>query len=139
MLASVRQYSEENMTKKFILAFLATAVFVSSSLFGVAPRPAQADTNSTIAIAAAAIVGILLFDSNNRPYYYRSGRPVYVSNQVASYYVQQRDPRWYSQHRGDWQSNRGQFSRDWNNDHNNGGHNGQGNGNNHGNGNWHGH
>ena len=123
------------MMKKLVLAFLATAMFASGSLIVVAPRPAQADTNSTIAIAAAAaaIVGTLLFDSNNRPYYYRGGRPVYVSDQVANYYVRQRDPGWYSQHHGDWQNNRGQFSHDWNRDHN-GGQNGSGNGQG-----WHGH
>jgi hypothetical protein len=38
---------------------------------GGAPTAAKADTASTVAIAAgaAAIVGALLYDSNNRPYY----------------------------------------------------------------------
>src|ERR1700736_4495894 len=49
------------------------------------PRPAAADTASTAAIAgaAAAIVGGLLYDSNNRPYYDRGGRRVYVSEPAA--------------------------------------------------------
>jgi hypothetical protein len=51
-------------------------------------RPAQADTASTVAIAAAAgaIVGALLTDSNNQPYYVNNGRHVYVSKNTATYY-----------------------------------------------------
>jgi hypothetical protein len=52
------------------------------------PRPAQADTGSTLLIAgaAAAIVGSLLIDSNNQPYYVNNGRHVYVSQDTARYY-----------------------------------------------------
>jgi len=52
------------------------------------PRPAQADTASTLLIAAgaAAIVGALLVDSNNHPYYVRDNRRYYVTQNEASYY-----------------------------------------------------
>lgn len=52
------------------------------------PRAAQADTASTVAIAAgaAAIVGALLIDGNNRPYYVNNNRRYYVSQSQASYY-----------------------------------------------------
>jgi hypothetical protein len=54
----------------------------------VTPRPAAADTASTIAIAAgaAAIVGALLYDSSNHPYYVRNNRRYYVTQQEAQYY-----------------------------------------------------
>jgi len=54
----------------------------------VAPQPAVADTASTIAIAAgaAAIVGALLIDNNNRPYYVRDNRRYYVTQNEAQYY-----------------------------------------------------
>ena len=122
--------------KKLVLAFLVTTLFAGT--FGFATRPAQADTNSTIAIAAAAIVGILLFDSNNQPYYVRGDRRYYVSQPVAAYYVQRNDPQWYSQHHGDWQNNRGRFAQDWNHDHQGNGGWQNNNGNGHGNG-HHGH
>jgi hypothetical protein len=55
------------------------------------PRPAQADTSSTLmAVAAGAIVGALLLDGNNQPYYVNNNRKYYVSQQEASY--------WRSQH-----------------------------------------
>jgi hypothetical protein len=52
------------------------------------PRPAAADEASTAAIVAgaAAIVGGLLYDANNRPYYQHGGRRVYVSQRVAQEY-----------------------------------------------------
>jgi hypothetical protein len=52
------------------------------------PRPAAADQASTMAIAAgaAAIVGGLLYDGNNRPYYDHGGRRVYVNDRVAQEY-----------------------------------------------------
>jgi hypothetical protein len=51
-------------------------------------RPAQADTASTIILAAAAgaIVGSLFTDSNNQPYYVNNGRHVYVKQSTANYY-----------------------------------------------------
>jgi len=57
------------------------------------PRPAQADTGSTLLIAgaAAAIVGALLVDSNNQPYYVSNGRHVYVSQNTAQYYRSHRN------------------------------------------------
>jgi hypothetical protein len=65
---------------------------IAAAIAGVAvlpmPRPAQADTGSTIAIAAAAalVVGAILTDSNNQPYYVDNGRHVYVSQSTATYY-----------------------------------------------------
>ncbi len=52
------------------------------------PRPAQADTASTAAIiaGAAAIVGALLIDSNNQPYYVNDNERYYVSQNEATYY-----------------------------------------------------
>jgi hypothetical protein len=78
-------------------SLLRTAAVASLGFAAIAftlPRPAAADTASTAAIAgaAAAIVGGLLYDSHNRPYYDRGGRRVYVSEPVA------RD--WRSHHGG---------------------------------------
>jgi hypothetical protein len=52
------------------------------------PKIAQANTTSTalIAAGAAAIVGALLIDSNNRPYYVNNDRRYYVSQNEATYY-----------------------------------------------------
>ena len=71
---------------------LRTAALASLGLVATAftlPRPAAADAASTAAIAGAAgaIIGGLLFDSNNRPYYVRGGRRVYVSEPVAREYA----------------------------------------------------
>jgi hypothetical protein len=68
------------------------ALFIAAAIATVAvvpfASPALADTGSTAAIAAgaAAIVGTLLMDSNNRPYYVNNGRHVYVSQNTATYY-----------------------------------------------------
>jgi hypothetical protein len=68
------------------------ALFIAAAIatVGVLPvaRPAQADTTSTIILAAAAgaIIGSLFTDSNNQPYYVNNGRHVYVSQNTASYY-----------------------------------------------------
>jgi len=50
--------------------------------------PAAADTGSTAAIAvgAAAIVGALLYDGNNRPYYVRNNHRYYVTAGEANAY-----------------------------------------------------
>lgn len=52
------------------------------------PRPVQADTTSTalFAVGAAAIVGALLYDGNNQPYYVKNNRRYYVSRNEAAYY-----------------------------------------------------
>jgi hypothetical protein len=52
------------------------------------PAPAKADTASTLLIAAgaAAIVGALLTDSNNHPYYVSNNRRYYVTQNEATYY-----------------------------------------------------
>jgi len=54
----------------------------------VAPQPAPADTESTAAIIAGAvgIVGALLIDANNRPYYVKNNRRYYVTQPEAKYY-----------------------------------------------------
>ncbi|MFZ1124761.1 MAG: hypothetical protein WAN59_06460 [Candidatus Baltobacteraceae bacterium] len=48
----------------------------------------KADTASTAAIVAgaAAIVGALLYDSNNRPYYVSNNHRYYVTQNEAQYY-----------------------------------------------------
>jgi len=50
--------------------------------------PAAADTASTAAIAAgaAAIVGALLYDGSNHPYYIRNGHRYYVTAAEANAY-----------------------------------------------------
>lgn len=103
---------------KAILKAGALAVACAATI-GSATVPVFADTASTAAIAAAAgaIVGTLLFDSSGRPYYVRGGRHVYVSEPVAQYYVQRRDPGFYRAHRSDWQHNRRQFARAWQRNH----------------------
>src|SRR5450755_359131 len=55
---------------------------------GGAPTAAMADTASTVAIAAgaAAIVGALLYDSTNRPYYVRNNHRYYVTQPEEQYY-----------------------------------------------------
>ena len=52
------------------------------------PTAAKADTASTAAIAAgaAAIVGALLYDSSNRPYYIRNNHRYYVTQSEAQQY-----------------------------------------------------
>ncbi|MGP6156763.1 MAG: hypothetical protein ACLPYS_04465 [Vulcanimicrobiaceae bacterium] len=67
---------------------------VASALLGTAAvslsGAAQANTTSTIAIAAgaAAIVGALLIDGNNQPYYIYNNQRHYVSQDQANYYRQ---------------------------------------------------
>ena len=69
-----------------------TALFIAAAIATVAvipmARPAQADTTSTVLLAAAAgaIIGSLFTDGNNQPYYVNNGRHVYVSNNTANYY-----------------------------------------------------
>ncbi len=55
---------------------------------GGTPTAAKADTASTVAIAAgaAAIVGALLYDGNNHPYYVRNNHRYYVTQNEAQYY-----------------------------------------------------
>jgi hypothetical protein len=55
---------------------------------GATPTAAKADTASTVAIAAgaAAIVGALLYDGNNHPYYVRNNHRYYVTQNEAQYY-----------------------------------------------------
>ncbi len=56
--------------------------------FAGTPTIAKADTASTAAIVAgaAAIVGALLYDGSNHPYYVRNNRRYYVTQNEAQYY-----------------------------------------------------
>ena len=71
---------------RIILPALGGLLFLGS--IGGTPAPAKADTTSTalIAVGAAAIVGALLYDGNNRPYYVRDNHRYYVSQDEAQYY-----------------------------------------------------
>ncbi len=73
--------------QRSLAAAAAGTTLLAAISFGL-PRPAQADTASTMAIAAgaAAIVGALLIDGNGHPYYVRDNRRYYVSQDEASYY-----------------------------------------------------
>jgi hypothetical protein len=64
-----------------------SGLLLLGSLGGV-PAPAKADSTSTalIAVGAAAIVGALLYDGNNHPYYVRDNRRYYVTQDEAQYY-----------------------------------------------------
>src|ERR1700722_7637408 len=64
---------------------------IASALLAAArislPKPAAADTPSTLAIAgAAAVLGALLIDGNNRPYYVNNNHRYYVSQSQANYF-----------------------------------------------------
>jgi hypothetical protein len=72
------------------LFFKRTAVLgsmIAATTFSV-PQPAAADTASTAAMiaGAAAIVGALVYDQNNHPYYVRNNHRYYVTQQEAQYY-----------------------------------------------------
>jgi hypothetical protein len=73
------------MKKPYV--FLMAATLATVAMIPV-PRPAQADTGSTLLVAGAAamIVGALLVDSHNQPYYVSGGRHIYVSQNTAVYY-----------------------------------------------------
>jgi hypothetical protein len=92
-------------------AFL-IAVALATVAIVPAARPAQADTASTVAIIAAAsvIVGAILVDSNNQPYYVNNGRHVYVSQNTATYYRANGNSRNHGQpQHGNGQQNNGQY------------------------------
>ena len=75
---------------------LAAGLLASVSVFAL-PRPASADTQSTVAIAAAAalIIGAIAYDNSGRPYYVRDNRRWYVDRNVAQYYEMHRWDRRY--------------------------------------------
>lgn len=75
-----------HFTRNLTTAVAATAIIAGAS-FAI-PRTAQADQTSTAlyAVGAAAIVGALLYDGNNRPYYLNNNRRYYVSQGQANYY-----------------------------------------------------
>jgi hypothetical protein len=66
----------------------ALGLLLAAGMLGQTQTAAKADTASTAAIVAgaAAIVGALVYDGNNRPYYVRNDRRYYVSQSEASYY-----------------------------------------------------
>jgi hypothetical protein len=70
-----------------IVSALLAGTFLAGGL-GATAYPAKADTASTAAIVAgaAAIVGALLVDANNRPYYVNNGHRYYVSQAEANYW-----------------------------------------------------
>jgi hypothetical protein len=76
-----------DMMQRSLAATAAGTTLLAAVSFGM-PRPAQADTASTVAIAAgaAAIVGALLSDGSGHPYYVRNNRRYYVTQDEASYY-----------------------------------------------------
>jgi hypothetical protein len=70
-----------------LLKPLALGAAIAAVLAVSVARPAQADQSSTaIYVGAAAIVGALLIDGNNHPYYVRDNRRYYVTQGEASYY-----------------------------------------------------
>ncbi len=83
-----RRYgNEDDMQYSRLLSTALGGLLVASALGGT-QTPAKADTASTVAIAAgaAAIVGALLYDGNNRPYYIRDNHRYYVTSGEAGYY-----------------------------------------------------
>jgi hypothetical protein len=80
-------YERNDMpVQRFVSTLLGALVVVAS--LGSAQMTARADTATTAAIVAgaAAIVGALLYDANNRPYYIRSGHRYYVTQAEAGYW-----------------------------------------------------
>jgi hypothetical protein len=75
------------MTSSRFVSSALGAALVASSLAG-AQSAALADTASTAAIVAgaAAIVGALLYDGSNHPYYVRDNRRYYVTQDESAYY-----------------------------------------------------
>lgn len=71
---------------RIVLPALSGLLLVGS--VGGVQAPAKADTTSTVLIAAgaAAIVGALLYDGNNHPYYVRDNHRYYVTQDEAQYY-----------------------------------------------------
>lgn len=73
----------KNILKPLVLG---TALVAAATVS--VPAPAQANTTSTVLIAAgaAAIVGALLVDSNSHPYYVQNNQRYYVTQDEATYY-----------------------------------------------------
>jgi hypothetical protein len=73
--------------KRYLVPTALAGLLVASSLTA-APTRADADAASTAAIAAAAgaVVGALLYDSSNHPYYVRDGHRYYLTSGEAQYY-----------------------------------------------------
>lgn len=60
---------------------VAGAAVLALGALVAAPKPASADDASTAAIvgAAAVILGGIIYNANNQPYYVNQGQPIYVS------------------------------------------------------------
>ncbi len=90
-----------------------------STIIAIAPvattmQPAAAQSDAAVGAAFGAIVASLLFDSNRKQYYYvRGGRHVYVNQNDARRYYQQRDPGYYRSHQRDFDRHDGRFSQNW--------------------------
>ncbi|HTU69323.1 MAG TPA: hypothetical protein VMF11_03295 [Candidatus Baltobacteraceae bacterium] len=101
----------------FRSAAIAACVGIGSSL--ATPVVAAANTASTAAaIAIAAIVGTLIYDSTQHQYYYvNGGHRHYVNNATAQAWYQHQDPKWYRAHQSDFQRNPAKFDRDFRSSH----------------------
>jgi hypothetical protein len=74
--------SSDTMIKRVVLA----GAFGAAATMSL-PRGAQADTSvASIIAGATAIVGALLMDGNNQPYYINDNRKYYVTQSEASYW-----------------------------------------------------
>lgn len=102
------------------IAAAGAAALLLATVGVTAARPASADTSSSAfwGAVAGSLVGSLLFDNSRNQYYYvQGGNRHYVSRDYAANYYQHRDPHYYQQHRGDFESNPQQFAHEWNGDH----------------------
>jgi hypothetical protein len=68
-----------------IKSVVAGAALVAVTTVGI-PRPAQAATSPALLAAVGAIVGALLLDSNNHPYYVKNNKRYYVTQTEANTY-----------------------------------------------------
>lgn len=74
------------LVERYLKRFVVGTALIAATTVSF-PRPAQADATSTaIAAAAGAIVGALLLDGNNQPYYVNNNRKYYVTQQEANYW-----------------------------------------------------
>jgi hypothetical protein len=101
--------------KSFLKIMACSAVFALTPAVTLQPAMAQSNgTDAAIGAAAGALIGSLLFDSNRHQYYYNNGgRHVYVSNDQARGYYQHHDPKFYNQHRGDFNKHGDRFANSW--------------------------
>jgi hypothetical protein len=81
------QWAQATMKISSLVLPALGGLLVFGSIAGT-PAPAKANTTATalIAAGAAAIVGALIYDSNNHPYHVRDNRRYYVTQEEANYY-----------------------------------------------------